>query len=131
MTAFFSSSVSFAITISPFLVMTASGFGSSSSLSLMYLSITYSVIPGELARPGDSIDATFMKLGLSSPSGSMMKSFDVELGLTPAKVRIALFRGTSFRILKMLSFIYFIPSSLVAMLASSIGSLLGPIKVFP
>ena len=97
----------------------------------MYLSITYSVIPGELARPGDSIDAILMKLGLSSPSGSMMKSFDVELGLTPAKVRIALFSGTSFRILVILSLMYFIPSSLVAMLTSSIGSLFGPIKVFP
>ena len=74
----------------------------------MYLSITYSVIPGELASPGDSIDAILMKLGLSSPSGSIMKSFDVELGLTPAKVRIALFRGTSFRIFLILFLMYLI-----------------------
>ena len=128
--SFSSSSLNSDTTTGRFLVITASALGRGLNLSITKLSITYSAIPGALASPGDSIDATFIKSGLSASNGPIIKSFDVEFGLKPAKVRIDLWSGTSFIILEMFSRMYAAPPTLVAVVAgSSSCSLLGPMRV--
>ena len=73
-----------------------------------------------------------MKFGFSSSKGPITKSFDVELGLSPANVLIDLCSGTVLSILAIFSRRYLAPPVLVAVvMLSSNCSLLGPMSVLP
>ena len=78
------------------------------------------------------MEAMLMKFGFSSSKGPIMKSFDVELGLSPANVLIDLCSGTVLSILAIFSRKYLAPPVLVAVvMLSSNCSLLGPMSVLP